>query len=134
MENSGIIAVVDDDADDLELITEAFLQTDSALEIRTYTSGRQLFDDLFIGPKGVLPALFVIDYNMPEQGAPEIIEILCSNQKFLTVPKIVLSTSDSHLYQRICRDKGADHYYKKPNNFEHWVRMCAEMLEIMKTS
>ncbi|HLO83376.1 MAG TPA: response regulator [Chitinophagaceae bacterium] len=133
MKNPGIIAVVDDDTDDLELITEAFLHADKGLEIRTYSSGRQLFNALCADQVNPKPSLFIIDYNMPEQGGPEIIELLCADPKYLAVPKIVLSTSDSQLYQRICKDKGADHYFKKPNNFDQWVRMATEILEIMKS-
>jgi CheY-like chemotaxis protein len=132
MKNSRIIAFVDDDPDDLELLTEAFLHEDNTLDIRVYTSGRQLFDAVRSYQGTDHPHLFIVDYNMPEQSGAEIIEILCRNNLLKEVPKVILSTSDSHLYQKICKEKGADHYYKKPNGFEQWLKMAGEMLKVIK--
>jgi CheY-like chemotaxis protein len=50
----------------------------------------------------------------------------------MAVPKVVLSTSDSQLYQRICKEKGADHYFKKPNSFDQWVDLAIQIVEILK--
>jgi CheY-like chemotaxis protein len=132
MKNSGIITVVDDDTDDLELIAEALLYTDTDLKIKTYTSGRQLFEALYANQDKLFPSLFIIDYNIPEQSGPEIVELLCADQKYMAVPKVVLSTSDSQLYQRICKEKGADHYFKKPNSFDQWVDLAIQIVEILK--
>lgn len=132
MKNPRIIAFVDDDPDDLELLTEAFLHEDSSLDIRVYTSGRQLFDAARWYQPADHPHLFIVDYNMPEQSGADIIEILCKNNLLKEVPKVILSTSDSHLYQKVCKDKGADYYFKKPNSFEQWILMAVDMLKVIK--
>jgi CheY-like chemotaxis protein len=131
MKNPRIIAFVDDDPDDLELLTEAFLQEDDTLDIRVYTSGRQLFEAINSYQRTDHPDLFIVDYNMPEQSGADIIEVLCQNILLKPVPKVILSTSDSHFYQKICKEKGADYYFKKPNSFEQWVNMAGDMLKVI---
>ncbi|HSF45328.1 MAG TPA: response regulator [Chitinophagaceae bacterium] len=132
MEKPRIIAFVDDDPDDLELLTEAFLHEDNTLDIRVFTSGRQLFNAICSYHRSDYPHLFIVDYNMPEQSGAEIIEVLCQNNLLKQVPKVILSTSDSHFYQKICKEKGADYYFKKPNSFDQWVNMAGEMLKVIR--
>lgn len=131
MGKTGIIALVDDDPDDLELLTEAFLNRNKELEIRTYTSGKQLFEAVNNLNGAAYPHLFIIDYNMPEQSGAELIEMLCQYEPLKAVPKVILSTSDSQVYQRICKEKGADHYFKKPNSFDQWLHIATMMLRLI---
>jgi CheY-like chemotaxis protein len=126
------IVVVDDDPDDLELICEAFTSADAKVIIHAKSSGSQLFNSLSELSIGHLPSLFVVDYNMPEMSGAEVIAKLSSIEKFIGIPKVILSTSDSPYYKQVCKENGADHYFKKPYTFPEFIDLAGEMIALIK--
>ena len=75
-----------------------------------------------------LPQLIILDYNIPEINGAEILEQLKNDSRFSTVPKIVWSTSDSHLYRQNCILFGAKEYMVKPSSIEGIRELAKKML------
>lgn len=120
--------IADDDLDDLELLREALLYVAPNAYVAAVSSGVQVFDYLSRCPKGNLPDLIVLDYNMPGMNGADIIEALTAEARFQHIPVVVWSTSGSAHYQEACEKKGARAYFQKPSNFEQITNLAERML------
>ena len=65
-----------------------------------------------------LPCLILLDYNMPELNGEEILKKINMNDRFINIPKIVWSTSNSNDYRERCIDAGAVEYFVKPSTIQ----------------
>ena len=75
-----------------------------------------------------LPDLIILDYNIPEINGAEILKQLRDDARFSSIPKIVWSTSDSHLYRETCISSGAVAYMVKPSSVGGIQQIAKEML------
>lgn len=75
-----------------------------------------------------LPCLIVLDYNIPEINGAEILEKLQQYHRYATIPKVVWSTSDSHLYRQNSLACGARAYLVKPSSISGIAEIAKEML------
>lgn len=124
------ILLADDDLDDQQLLEEALLHVEPTAEIHTVSSGLEVFDYLQNCCEENLPCLIILDYNMPHLSGAEVLEKLCQLKRFLSVPKIIWSTSDAPQYREICKDNGAAAYFHKPPSFEGMIILAERMLGI----
>jgi CheY-like chemotaxis protein len=87
------ILIVEDDIDDQELISEGFAEVDPNCKLTFFKNGRILINLLQTFPDTDLPALIVLDYNMPELNGIETLKILSLDERFKDIPKVLYSTS-----------------------------------------
>jgi CheY-like chemotaxis protein len=78
-------------------------------------------------PDNLMPCLIVMDYNMPELNGAEILGELRKYKRYLRIPKVIWSTSNSEMYRNICLELGANDYLIKPSN----VREMEEAVKYM---
>jgi CheY-like chemotaxis protein len=67
---------------------------------------------------------------LPELSGAEILERLNKMKRFEDITKIVWSTSNSPVYERICLDLGAKAYLVKPNDISGINRLAQLMLQM----
>jgi len=93
------ILVADDDADDREMIKEAFEENRLANELKFVCDGEELMDyllrrgkfsDMKLSPK---PGLILLDLNMPKKDGREALREIKSNSELRGIPVVVLTTS-----------------------------------------
>ncbi len=108
------ILIADDDADDQEMLSEAFMRQKPGAIIRTVMDGKELFDFLDACPPDELPVLILLDFKMPLVTGPEVLQHLSSHPTYVSIPKLVWSSSTRTKDIEICRQMGADGYFKKP--------------------
>lgn len=125
-----LILLVDDDPDDIELLDEAFSSCTPAPEIRTAHSGKEALHILMNWPESPIPDLIILDYNMPDMTGAEVLGVLQRHQRFTGTVKVVWSTSDANLYERICKENGATHFFKKPDRFEAIHSLATKLLNL----
>jgi len=130
MKQRKAVLLADDDPDDRELLQEAFLQSESSLEILVASSGKETVQLLQSCADSELPCLIILDYNMPDLNAAEVLDRICETERYDGIPKIVWSTSDAALYQQICKEKGATHYFQKPHSFLEIVELAKTLLQL----
>lgn len=123
-----LIFLAEDDIDDQELLIEAVNQYDSTVTFQTATNGKRAVLLLENFPDASLPSLIVLDYNLPELTGAQILEHLSQQQRFLDVPKVVWSTSNSELYKDHCLKLGAKAYFVKPVDLNGIQVLAKEML------
>lgn len=121
-----IIFLAEDDIDDQEFLTEAFLAIDPQIKLLSFSSGLKFIKHL--ANADTLPGLIILDYNIPELNGGEILKQLNSDERYAEIPKIVWSTSDSQLYRENCLLLGAKAYMVKPSNINGIHELAKEML------
>lgn len=112
------IMMVDDDIDDRDMFTEAAAELNMNLEVQCIDTGRELMKTLS-GRDSRLPAVIVLDLNMPDKSGRECIDFIRSHEHLRHVPVVIYSTSSSSKDIEDTYNKGANLYIKKPSSYTH---------------
>ena len=124
--NKYRIYVVDDDADDLEILQEVFEKSGCAKEIELLASMEDLFAKL--NNASVLPDLVVLDNQSPGTLGSEALETLRADEKYKNVTLAVYSTHITPSKEQELLQKGADACFSKGSTVdeiaEHVKRFC----------
>ena len=108
------ILLVDDDPEDRDIIMEAMEEAHAFQLFRYAENGEQAIAKLKdINPQQ-LPALIVLDLNMPKMNGTQTLRKLKSDDRFKNIPVIIYSTSINPLEMEKCMQLGAHSYVTKP--------------------
>lgn len=80
------ILIADDDAEDLELIEEAILSFEPNAQLHMVNDGKAAVDYLATLQDHNLPALIILDYNMPQLKGSEVLLHLGTQSRYNAVP------------------------------------------------
>jgi len=70
-----------------------------------------------------LPAVALVDLNLPKFSGPEVVKNLRESTRCHDVPVIIISSSPSLGDREEMRDLGISAYFRKPSNFEDFMRL-----------
>jgi CheY-like chemotaxis protein len=112
------ILMADDDLEDLELMEEAIRKVRSDLHFHTVTNGNAVLGYLEKQTDERLPCLIILDYNMPQLNGAEVLSELCKHPRYISIVKIIFSTSNAPFHIKECKDYGAAEYFVKPTNMQ----------------
>lgn len=95
-ENQGhpIILLVEDDRGDQKLTRKALERLGIADGLRVAATGEQALEYMK-NANNPEPALILLDLNMPGMGGKEFLKIIKQDEKFRTIPIVVLTVSDA---------------------------------------
>lgn len=122
------ILIADDDEEDLELIEEAILNFEPNAVLHKVNDGKAVLEYLEKLQDTMLPALIILDYNMPQMKGSEVLLQLGDRPRYQDVPKVILSTSSTPLYIHECKSNGAAEYFVKPNTQRELDILAEKML------
>jgi CheY-like chemotaxis protein len=128
-EEKQVVLMVDDDAEDCMLATEAFEESGAEAAFTCVGDGMELMDYLlacFSSRKGCLPNLILLDLNMPRMDGRSALIGIKSEPAFQHIPVVVLTTSRDERDRVFSMESGAESFITKPSSFDEWV-------EIMKS-
>jgi CheY-like chemotaxis protein len=109
------LVIVDDDADDLELIKDVYEELMLPKKIITLTSADKLISLLEQVPDpSLLPSLIVLDYNMPKVSGLELLHMLKLHKRFKNIPVIFYSTTVTVEIEETLLSAGAVYCFQKP--------------------
>lgn len=122
------ILLADDDIEDQDILKNEIIELNPTLVITTVFNGNEALEYLVNCSEDKLPALIILDYKMPVFNAVEVLEKLQSYPRFKVIPKVVWSTSIQEEHIRLCMERGAVHYFKKPFNETELASVAKQML------
>ncbi|MDB5239992.1 MAG: response regulator receiver protein [Spirosoma sp.] len=122
------IYAVDDDEDDRYLIKEA-LKAYSDCAVTFFADAESLLADLLNRPEEKLPALILLDLDMPRVDGYEVLQTLRTNLDLCFIPILVLSATRSEQTVRKAYQLGANTFMSKPNSFSE----MSQLLQLMHT-
>lgn len=121
-----IILIVDDDAEDIEMFTEAVLQIDSEINCVEAYNGLEALKVL--KRNSFLPDYIFLDINMPLMNGRKCLEEIKKNEVYREIPVIIYSTTTDKKQIEECRALGAD-FLTKPNSF---FELTSSLTRILK--
>jgi len=114
--NAIRILIADDDPEDLELIEEYLMSEAPHLQLSKFMDGLSASQYLHTLPDKDLPSLIILDYNMPGLTGAQVLSLLNTANRYRSIPKIVLSTSNTPRFIQESLQNGASEYIVKPQN------------------
>lgn len=113
---SPYLLIVDDDPEDIHLLSNAFSDKNPSVIVRHATRGDELLTYLRNCRNENLPAVLVLDYKMQGLDGPEILRLLREDARFKPILKVIWSTSQREKDIQNCMTLGAIHYFVKPSS------------------
>ena len=127
------ILLVDDNPRDVELTRAAISKLELEIEIMVVNDGNQALDYLFrrndyAGLEKSHPSLILLDLKMPKVNGLEVLRIVKSDPDLLTIPIIVLSSSEQDKDVHESYGYGANAYVVKPIDFSEFTETIKTIL------
>lgn len=122
------IYVADDDADDRELLIQAFQQMTDRHHLKAFPSGKALLDLLSEKSESELPCLIVLDYNMPGLNGKDVLQHLQISPQYRHIPKVIYTTSNSWTEKLEFLSLGANEFMTKATTFRGILNAVSVML------
>lgn len=126
-----LILLGEDDIDDQEFLHEIISSIDDSCQFLAIGNGKNIISYLEELEDGSLPSLIILDYNLPEVNGAEILKILRSHPRYMNIPKLIWSTSNSLVYKSKCIELGALDYIVKPTNIASLTEVAKYMLSFV---
>ncbi len=125
------IFVADDDAEDREMIKEAFDANGYGGQIAFVGDGVELLEKL----STEIPHFILLDLNMPRLDGMEALKQIRATEKYRNIPVIILSTSSLSKDINTSYHQGCNCYIVKPGSFSalvnvvdcvtnYWLNIC----------
>ena len=130
----SVILVVEDSAEDRELIQWAFEECREQVALRCVRDGREALDYVFRegayrdAVDAPRPCLILLDLKLPRAGGFEVLKRIRERPDVRTIPVIVFSGSDDEVDVRRAYEDGANSYLTKPESMEGY-RSIIRVLE-----
>ena len=115
-EQLPLILLIDDDADDLELLASSL----ESLHVRTkrFDAAEKAINYLnYCAAEDELPSLVILDYNMPRINGQQLLSAFKSNKILKDIPVVMYSTGMSLILKQALLDMGAYDCFVKPDKF-----------------
>lgn len=129
-----MILLVDDDPDDVFMLSDALRALNPACEVVEAYDGDaslQLLDELY--ERKEIPELIVLDINMPVLDGREVLQILKRDERYRDIPVIVYTTSSNSFDKLHCAQFEVE-LITKPSTLPSIRQAAADMLRYCKKS
>lgn len=125
----NIVVYADDDADDIELVEEAFYHYTKNVEVVTFPNGSEVLSYLkTLSAEDVLPCLIILDINMPVLNGKEVLMRLRQMNIFDPVPVVLFTTSSMPVDKSFAERYNAG-FLTKPLGFEQMKIITQQFID-----
>lgn len=132
MSVTGPIIVLEDDADDQEILTDIFHSLQVPNELKFFNNGQKVLD--YLRTTTDKPFIIITDMNLPVMNGLELREEIY-NDEYLRrkgIPYIFLSTSSSKLYIEKAYELNVQGYFQKEDNYASIQKMIKMIIDYWK--
>ena len=123
-----VILYAEDDLDDFESVREAIEQLSGNCQLVHARNGVDAVEYLK-QHEADLPALVVLDLNMPIMSGKEVLVWMKEHESFENVPVIVFTTSSREDDVKLCQKHGCT-FFRKPTLYRDLLHIAQMMLQI----
>jgi CheY-like chemotaxis protein len=130
------VLVVEDNADDRELLLRQLRKTDMADHVKFISDGQEALNFLIVpDPLPVERELIAIflDLNLPSLNGLELLRALRQREGFQATPVIVMTSSNDPRDLEECRRLNVTNYVSKPVTFTSFSKAVADVFHLPRT-
>lgn len=121
--------IIDDDAEDQEILIEALKDVDPTIQCFTALSGEDAFKQ-FSAEVIILPDIIFLDMNMPKLNGKQVLSEIRKNNVLYQIPVVMYSTSFAPRDIEEIRQIGAVHHLLKPSRFDELCLALKHVLSV----
>ena len=122
------ILLVEDNEGDVLLTTEAFEESKIVNKIIPIKDGRQAIDFFESMKKGEeVPHMVLLDINLPRVSGHEVLMYIKSNEKYKSIPVIMLTTSSAEKDILQCYKNHVNCYITKPIDVSDFMKAISKI-------
>ena len=135
MAGINYILIAEDDEDDQFLLSSAFNEVLNDTQLVFVENGIELINHFKKFEEGLveLPALMIVDLNMPKKNGKEAIKELVDKSYFRSFPTIIFSTTGNEMEKSRCKELGIDDFFVKPSNYNSLLNIVSHFKEMVET-
>lgn len=128
-----VILLVEDNTSDIELTRRALEKSRIFNEIVAVEDGKDALDYLFCmgdyacRDTNSLPAVVLLDLNLPRISGLEVLQAIRSNEKTKSLPVVILTSSDHEQDVVSSYNLGTNSYIKKPVDINQFVEAVGKL-------
>lgn len=128
-QNEPYILMADDDDDDSLFMIAAFKAVGLMGATRRVNNGVEIILNLkkIIHSGSQLPALIILDLNMPQKDGKDVLKIIRSDKRLKEIPIIIYSTSNTRSDILESYRLGCNGYIVKPNSYREIERIAEKI-------
>jgi len=123
-----VILIVDDDAEDIELFTQAVAEIDQSVTCIEAYNGIEALKVL--KRNSWLPDYIFLDINMPLMNGRKCLEEIKLDSTYKKIPVIIYSTSSNRKDIEDTLNLGASHFLTKPASISSLTQELAMLLRV----
>lgn len=121
------ILLVEDNLSDVQLTQRAFEKCNIANRLVVVEDGQAALDFLFNAAGHELPAVVLLDLNMPRMGGLEVLLRIRANHRTRLLPVVVITTSKEEQDLVESYSLGANSYIRKPVSFTEFSAAVTQL-------
>jgi len=126
------ILIADDDPEDRQALFDELARQNPGVTVKHVGGGRELLHFLNECTIYQLPALLVLDYQMPDLSGPQVLQQLSVDDRYSQIVKVMWSTSRRMKDMEECRRLGASHYIVKPDTIAEMEKATRQLTAIFE--
>lgn len=121
------IIIIEDDLDDIELISDALSTLNPVASIKVIRDGREAL--AYLNQSRVPETdCILMDYNMPYYNGAEVLDFLKQNSQLAGIPVYMWTSADDECFREECLKKQANAFFRKPVSGEGYDQIAALIL------
>jgi len=120
------IFVIDDDADDRKIISDAFKEDNPRVDYAFFENADSFLKSLYSSSQ--LPDLILLDLNMPGMLGMQVLKELKSSPTFSVIPIIILTTSVREKDKQNAYEIGVNCFLQKPQSYSGFLLLAKAIL------
>ena len=129
----GVILLVEDNPDDVDLTLRAFKKNNIANEVAIARDGVEALDYLYArgahagrDPAGI-PSIVLLDLKLPRMDGLEVLERIRADDRTKLLPVVILTSSKEEQDLIKGYSLGANSYIRKPVDFEQFMEAVLQL-------
>ena len=123
---NGIILLIEDNPDDVELTSRAFKKAGIANELRVIGDGAEALKYLS-SRENPIPAIVLLDINLPKVSGIEVLKRLRADARTRLLPVIILTSSKEEQDLAAGYGNGCNSYVRKPVDFAQFAEAARQI-------
>ena len=123
------VLIVEDDADDRQLIKDALEECKSPCSAVELGDGSDVLNYLNACPAHKMPDLILLDLNMPIMNGFDCLKEIRANRKFRDIPVYIFTTSSTPEDKQLAIKLGATDFITKPPHYSGWIKSICPLVE-----